>query len=56
MKTYQIEIIMVKEEISPDFQIICWKEKYKGTKRGAIKKAKQLQREWKAELYNIYEV
>ena len=56
MKTYQIEIILIKEEISPDFQNICWKENYKGTMKGAIKKAKQLQREWNAELYNIVEV
>ena len=56
MKTYEIEIILIKEEISPDFQIICWKERYRGAKKGAIKRAKELQREWNAELYNIVEV
>lgn len=56
MKTYEIEIILIKEEISPDFQIICWKENYKGTKKDAVKRAKRLQKEWKAEMYNIIEV
>ena len=56
MKTYEIEIILIKEEISPDFQIVCWKENYQGTKKGAVKRAKQLQKEWKAEMYNIIEV
>ena len=55
MKEYEIEIILDKEEISTEFQIICWKETYKGSKRGAIKRTKQLQKEWKAELYNVYE-
>ena len=56
MKTFEIEIILIKEEISPDFQIVCWKEIFKGTKKSAIKKAKRLQKEWNAELYNIVEV
>ena len=56
MKTYEIEIILIKEEISPDFQIVCWKENYQGTEKGAVKRAKQLQKEWNAELYNIREV
>ena len=56
MKTFEIEIILQKDEISPDFQIICWKEIFKGTKKEAIKKAKQLQKKWKAELYNIIEL
>lgn len=56
MKEYEIEIILDKEEISTEFKIICWKEIYRGNKRGAIKRAKQLQKEWNAELYNVYEI
>lgn len=37
MKKYEIEIILDKEEISTEFKIICWKEIYRGNKRGAIK-------------------
>ena len=52
MKKYEIEIILDKEEISKDFKIICWKEIFEGNKRSAIKRAKELQREWKAEMFN----
>lgn len=56
MKEFEIEIILDKEEISTEFKIVCWKESYKGQKLGAIKRAKELKREWNAELYNIYEI
>ena len=56
MKEYEIEIILDKEEISTEFKIICWKEIYRGNIRGAIKRAKQLQKEWNAELYNVNEI
>lgn len=56
MKEYEIEIILDKEEISLDFKVICWKETYVGKRRGAVKKAKLLQKEWNAELYNIVEI
>lgn len=56
MKKYEIEMILDKEEISKDFKIICWKEIFEGNKRSAIKRAKELQREWKAEMFNIHEI
>ena len=56
MKKFDIEIILDKKEISPDYRIICWKEIFVGTRKGAIKRAKQLQKEWKAEYYNIIEL
>lgn len=56
MKQFEIEIILDKEEISKDFKIICWKEVFIGNKRSAIKRAKKLQLEWHAEMYNVYEL
>lgn len=53
MKKFEIEIILVKEEISKDFKIVCWKEIFEGKKKDAIKRAKALQEEWKAELFTI---
>lgn len=53
MNKYKIDIIMDKPEISTDFKIICWSEEFKGKKRDAIKRAKELQKEWKAEFYRI---
>lgn len=50
---YEIEIILDKEKISKDFKIICWKEIFEGKKKDAIKRAKALQEEWKAELFTI---
>ncbi len=56
MKEYEIKIILDKVEISKDFRVICWTEIYKGNKRGAIKRAKELQKEWKAEFYEINKI
>ena len=53
---YKIDIILNKEEIAKDFLITCWSEEYTGKKRGAIKRAKELQKEWNAEMYNIIRV
>ena len=51
MSIYKIEIILDKPEISTDYQIICWSEVFEGKKKDAVKLAKKLQKEWKAELY-----
>ena len=53
MKKYKIEIILDKEEISPDFKIICYSEIYIGEKKNAILRARALQKEWKAEYYTL---
>lgn len=55
-KQYEIQIILYKEEISPDFHIICYKETFNGSKRAATKRARELQKEWKAEYYRLIEV
>ena len=53
MIKYKIDIIMDKPEISTDFKIICWSEEFEGKKKDAIKRAKELQKEWTAEFYTI---
>ena len=53
---YEIQIVLHKEEISPDFHIICYKEIFNGSKRAATKRARELQEEWKAEYYRLIEV
>lgn len=53
MSKYKINIILDKPEISTEFQVICWSEEIEGTKKDAIKRAKQLQKEWTAEFYQI---
>ena len=55
-KCYVIEIVLDKEEISTEFQVICYKEKFKGNKRNAIKRARELQKEWNAEYYRVIKV
>ncbi len=52
-KYYEIEIIMKKDEISTDFYIICYAEKFNGSKLAAIKRARMLRKDWKAEYYKI---
>ena len=56
MNRYKIDIILDKPEISTDFKIICWSEEFKGRKRDAIKRAKELQKEWTAEFYTISKI
>lgn len=56
MKRYEIEIILQKEEISSEFLIICYKERFCGSKKNAVIRAKQLQKEWNAEYYRINEI
>ena len=56
MNKYKIDIIMDKPEISTDFKIICWSEEIEGKKKDIIKRAKALQKEWKAEFYEIYRI
>ncbi len=53
MSKYKIDIIMDKPEISTDFKIICWSEEFEGKKKDAIKRAKELQKEWTAEFFTI---
>ena len=53
MNKYKIDIIMDKPEISTDFKIICWSEEFDGKKKDAIKHAKELQKEWTAEIFTI---
>ena len=55
-KQYEIVIILKKKEISEDFLVVAWKEEFKGTKKEAEERAKQLQKEWKAEIYEITEI
>ena len=50
---YLIEIILNKEEIAKDFLVTCWSEEFIGNKKDAAKRAKELQKEWKAEMYNV---
>ena len=56
MSKYKIDIVMDKPEISTDFKIICWSEEFEGKKKDAIKRAKALQEEWKAELFTITKI
>lgn len=56
MNKYKIDIILDKPEISTDFKIICWSEEFEGRKKDAIKRAKELQKEWTAEFYMISKI
>ena len=56
MNKYKIEIVLDKPEISTDFKIICWFEEFEGRKIDAIKRAKELQKEWNAEFYIISKI
>lgn len=56
MNRYKIDIILDKLEISTDFKIICWTEEFEGRKRDAIKRAKELQKEWTAEFYTVSKI
>lgn len=56
MNKYKIEIVLDKPEISTDFKIICWSEEIEGRKIDAIKRAKELQKEWNAEFYIISKI
>ena len=56
MNKYKIEIVLDKPEISTDFKIICWSEEFEGRKIDAIKRAKELQKEWNAEFYIISKI
>lgn len=50
---YKIDIVLRKEEISKDIEVICWSETSFGSKRKAIRRAKDLQKEWCAQYYII---
>lgn len=50
---YKIDIVLNKEQISKDINVVCWSEKYFGKKKNAIKRAKELQKEWTAEFFTI---
>lgn len=56
MSKYKIEIILDKPEISVDIKVICWSEEFVGAEKDAIKRAKELQKEWNAEFYNIIKI
>ena len=53
MSKYCIDIILDKPEISTDFKVICHSEVFDGKKSDALKRAKELKKEWTAEFFTI---
>ena len=50
---YKIDVVLQKEEIARDIKVICFSETMFGNRLKAIKRAKELQKEWKAEFFAI---